>query len=80
MKYTKEEILFNQSFSHPVVYIFSNSINHKQFVLTEFVSKNPLRVRSVDASEDINMIINKGRMYASNVGGNFIDNEIFVPF
>lgn len=80
MKYTKEEILFNQYFSSPIIYIYSNNRNIKQYVLTEFISKNPLRVRSIDASEDINMIINKGRMYASNIGGKFIDNEIFIPF
>ena len=79
MKYTKEEELFNSKFINPLVYIFKSHINNSQFVLTEFLSQNPLRVKSIDSSNDYNSIINKGFLYASKNGYKFIDNEIFVP-
>lgn len=79
MNYRKEEDLFNQGFRNPIIYIFSPSKNHKQFVLTEFMSQNPLRVKSIDANENLHIIIDKGKKYSQSNGYSFIDNEIYVP-
>ncbi len=79
MKYTEEKDLFNKNFPNPVFYIFSPSRVSNQFILTEYVSNNPFRVRSIDSSNDVNVILNKGKSIASQNKTIFIDNEIFVP-
>ncbi len=79
MKYIKEEVLFNQSFKFPFIYIFTPSINHKNFILTEYVSQNPLRVRAVDVADSLSLIISKGKMMSIKNGIHFIENEVYTP-
>ena len=78
MKFTKEYSLFNNDISIPFVYIFASSPYHKLFVITEFASKNPVRVISVQTSLDMNQAFNIGREYTKSKGIMFLDNEIFV--
>lgn len=79
MKYTLEEVLFNQSFKYPFMYIFTPSTNYNQFILTEFVSQNPLRVRAVDVADSLSLIISKGKMLSIKNGIHFIENEVYTP-
>lgn len=76
----KEENLFNMTISNPIVYIFTAGKHHNQYVLTEILSNNPLRVRSLAASPNISDIISAGQKYCKTNGYSFIDNEIYTPF
>jgi hypothetical protein len=79
-RYSIEEDLFNKPFKQPFLYIFLPHKNHNLYTLTEFVSQNPLRVRSLHASQNLHEIINKGREYSKNNSIFFIDNEIILAY
>jgi len=72
---TKEEDLFNRAFKQPIVYFFVPNKNEKKYVLTEMVSQNPLRVKSLDMSNDLLNLTKKGKDYAHLNGCVFIENE-----
>jgi len=79
-QFGKEEELFNGPFQNPYLYIFSPSNYHKTFTLTEFVSKNPLNVKSLILSNNLNEIIEKGNSLAKQRSIFFINNKIYTPY
>ena len=78
--YSKEEDLFNKSFWNSVLYIFKPNKFANSFVLTEYVSQNPLRVRALQASENLHDLIKSGKNLATQRSIIFIDNEIYSPY
>lgn len=75
MKYTNEEELFNIKFSDPVIYIL---YHNNKYILNNYISHYPLRVYSIEISENIENILEIGKKYSDKEGIKFLNNEIFI--
>lgn len=80
VKYFTEEDLFNRSYGNSVLYVFQPSKNVENFVLTEFVSHNPLRVRALEVFKNYVEVSNRGKMLGMQRSISFLDGEIYSPY
>lgn len=69
-----EENLFNSSFRDQFYYIFKNN---EFYSIVQFMSKNPLSLKTEYSSKNLTEIIEKGAELAKRNGRFFINDTIF---
>lgn len=74
MKEEKEENLFNSSFRDQFYYIFKNL---ECYSIVQFVSNNPLSLKTEYSSKNLPEILEKGSELAKKNGLFFINDTIF---
>jgi hypothetical protein len=74
MRNDTEENLFNSSFREQFYYIFKNNENYS---IVQFLSKNPLSLKTEYSSKNLTEILEKGSEIAKKNGQLFINDTIF---
>ena len=74
MKEEKEEDLLNSAFNEPIYYIFKNN---DSISIVQFISKNPLSLKTEYSSKNFQEILDKGAKLSEKNGLLFISNIIF---
>ena len=74
MRQDTEENLFNSSFRDQFYYIFKNN---EFYSIVQFMSKNPLSLKTEYSSKNLTEIIEKGSDLAKKNGRIFINDTIF---
>ena len=74
MRQDTEENLFNSSFRDQFYYIFKNN---EFYSIVQFMSKNPLSLKTEYSSKNLTEIIEKGAELAKRNGRFFINDTIF---
>lgn len=74
MRHDTEENLFNSSFRDQFYYIFKNQ---EFYSIVQFVSKNPLSLKTEYSSKNLPEILEKGVELAKKNGRFFINDTIF---
>ena len=74
MKEEKEEDLLNSAFNEPIYYIFKNN---DSISIVQFISKNPLSLKTEYSSKNFQEILDKGAKLSQKNGLLFIKDTIF---
>lgn len=74
MRQDTEENLFNGAFRDQFYYIFKN---HEFYSIVQFMSKNPLSLKTEYSSKNLTEIIEKGAELSKKKGLFFINDTIF---
>ena len=74
MKKEKEEDLLNSAFNEPIYYIFKNN---DSISIVQFISKNPLSLKTEYSSKNLQEILDKGAKLSEKNGLLFIKDTIF---
>ena len=74
MKEEKEEDLLNSALNEPIYYIFKNN---ESISIVQFVSKNPLSLKTEYSSKNFQEILDKGAKLSQKNGLLFIKDTIF---
>jgi len=74
MREEKEEDLLNSAFRDPIYYILKNNNSNS---IVQFISKNPLSLKTEYSSKNFKEILDKGAKLSEKNGLLFIKDTIF---